>query len=283
MRHGHKIRFLHIPKSAGTSFSNCLRRIYKANRFKKNVFVFLGDLAEDSARYTNLSQAERDKLALVSGHAPLLTGIPEVDGLPTITFLRDPVARVKSLCQHISEGKVRNITPSQNIDTFLADPCNFWIENLQTRTLLGERGYGLPDIGEEAIIAQAMDVLENRLACFGITEYFDDSLLLFKHILGWNAYPVYTRLNQKSRVKQLQFTEAQIQLIRERNAIDLKVYTAALALFKSRLATHEGEITALRRGFAIRQKLFHPILGIYRLYHRLQLARSGWGQTMDAS
>ncbi|MGZ8245561.1 sulfotransferase family 2 domain-containing protein [Methylomagnum sp.] len=269
-----KIRFLHIPKSAGTSFSNCLRRLYKANRFKRNSFVFLGDFERDVQRYHALTETERSKLVFVSGHVPLMTGIQSIDGLPTITFLRDPVARVKSLCQHISEGKVWNVDANQNIDAYLADPCNIWIDNLQTRTLLGNAGYELPEASEDAIVAQALDILENRLACFGITEYFDDSLLLFKHSLGWQSYPVYTKLNQKSEHRLLQFSEAQSQAIRDRNRIDIKVYEAALRLFKSRLAADAGVIEASRKQFAIRQRIFEPILGVYQLYHKLQSRRN---------
>lgn len=269
-----KIRFLHIPKSAGTSFSNCLRRLYKANRFKRNAFVFLGDFERDLQRYNALTEAERSKLVLVSGHVPLITGIPAIDELPTITFLRDPVTRVKSLCQHISEGKVWNVDANQNMDALLNDPCNIWIDNLQTRTLLGNAGYELPNASEDAIVAQAMEVLENRLACFGITEHFDDSLLLFKHTLGWTSYPVYTKLNQKSERKLLQFSEAHIRTIRDRNTIDAKVYQGASQLFQSRLAECAEVIDKSRKAFIFRQRLFGPILGVYQIYHKLQSRRN---------
>lgn len=265
-----KIRFLHIPKSAGTSFSNCLRRLYKANRFKHNIFVFEGDFEQDMARYQTLTSEERSKLVLVSGHVPLVTGIQDIDALPTITFLRDPVERVKSLCQHISEGKVWNLDPNQNLDAYLNDPYNIWIDNLQTRTLLGQANYALPETSEASIVALAMDVLENRLACFGITEYFDDSLLLFMHRLGWRAYPIYTKLNQKSTAKLLHFTDSQLAKIRDRNKIDIQVYEAAVGLFKDRLAARADVIEASRQQFRLRQQLFGPILRVYQLYHKYQ-------------
>lgn len=271
MTHPGRIRFLHIPKSAGTSFSNCLRRIYRANRFKGNSFVFLGDFERDIQRYHKLTEAERGRLVLVSGHVPLATGIPAIDAMPTITFLRDPVARVKSLCQHISEGKVWNVDANLDLDAYLADPCNIWIEDLQIRTLLGRRGYELPDASEDEIVAQAMDILENRVACFGITEYFDDSLLLFKHALGWRQYPVYARLNEKSPRRRLRFSAAQIQRIRERNRLDARLYEAALALFQRRLAANAEALDGLRQEFALRQKVAGPFLGIYRLYHQGRL------------
>jgi hypothetical protein len=123
-------------------------------------------------------------------------------------------------------------------------------------------------LDEAAIVALAMDVLENRLAGFGLTEQFDDSLLLFKHALGWKPYPVYTRLNEKSRSRALQFSDGQIRRIREKNAIDIRLYEAASKVFRSRLAKHAGAMETLRRGFSIRQKAYAPVLGIYRLYHK---------------
>ena len=94
-----KIRFLHVPKTAGTSLTDCLNQFYK-NRH----YLFSGDLEKDKGRYQKISASKRAQISLFSGHAPRITGIPEVDILPTIAFFRDPVERVKSFCQHVSEG-----------------------------------------------------------------------------------------------------------------------------------------------------------------------------------
>lgn len=266
-----KIRFLHIPKTAGTSFSNCLRRIYKANRFKNNVFVFLGDFPQDLSRYQRLDAAERSRITVVSGHAPLVTGVTEIDRLPTLTFLRDPVERVKSACQYLSEGRTGTLPPGNfDLDGLFAEEGNLWLRNLQTRMLLGVQGYDLPAGDPRRLVEQALEVLQGRLACFGITEYFDDSLLLFQQALRWKRYPVYTKLNQRNPGKLLRFSASQLDWIREANAIDIQLYEGAVRLFHARIAASSAEIEARRRVFSIQQTLYQPLLGLYKFYHQGQ-------------
>ena len=270
-----KIRFLHIPKTAGTSFSNCLRRIYRANRLKNNVFVFLGDFQQDLARYKRLELVERSRIVLISGHAPLVTGVEEIDRMPTIAFLRDPVERIKSLCQHIAEGKTDGLSP-ENFDLAqtLKGEGNVWFQNMQARMLLGVRGYEFPPGGTDQVVQQALKVLTERLAGFGVTEFFDDSLLLFQKVLGWPNTPVYTRLNQKNPGKALLFSDRQLDLIRETNAIDIRLYDAAVRIFKERISAAATEIESRRRLFSLRQNLYQPVLSLYKLYHRGQIVLS---------
>lgn len=270
-----RIRFLHIPKTAGTSFSNCLRRIYKANRLRHNVFVFQGDLEPDLERYRQLDLERRAGITLFTGHAPLTTGAEEIDRLPTITFLRNPVERVKSFLQYAAEGKVRGVAPEKpDIDALLTR-ARFQLENFYARMLLGNRRCDGGWDGE-AMAEEALDLLANRLASFGITERFDDSLLLFQHVLDWKTSPVYTRLNEKSGRDLLSFSEAQMERIREWNSVDLRIYEGAECLFRERLETHATELEPRRRAFAIRQTLAQPFLGLYKLYHTSQtlLARN---------
>ncbi len=95
-----KIRFVHIPKTAGTAFSSLLSNVYKGNWFK-----FSGDIENDLIRFKNLNEYEKNCIIGIRGHQPLLTGVDIIDVLPTVTFLRDPVERVMSFCQLVSEGE----------------------------------------------------------------------------------------------------------------------------------------------------------------------------------
>src|SRR5262249_50440355 len=95
-----RIRFLHIPKTAGTSFFACLRLFYPGE-----TLFFADDWRKDIEWYQLLDPSHRERIALVGGHAPRITGEAGIDTLPTVTLLREPVSRVKSFCQHVSEGK----------------------------------------------------------------------------------------------------------------------------------------------------------------------------------
>ncbi len=99
------IQFLHIPKTAGSSFKYALLNVY---RFKP-YFEFDGNLEKDLIRLNSLSEKKCRKIHVVTGHAHRSTGVEWIDNMPTITFLREPVSRVKSYCRHVSEGKSKHL------------------------------------------------------------------------------------------------------------------------------------------------------------------------------
>jgi hypothetical protein len=234
-----RIRFLHIPKTAGTSFTDCLARIYPGKQF-----VFTGLLDHDLERFQAMGASKRERISLVSGHCPRITGIPEIDRLPIITLLRDPIEQVKSHCQQVSEGKNlywRELYPpgTFELDEFL-ESGHLVLSNLQTKMLLGDRGYR-PITGDTRVLAdEALHVLENDIACFGIVEEFDTSLMWFRRRLGWKQWPVYRRLNVTNQSKRLVFSRSQIAKISALNAVDIQVYQSALRLFREQTATMSG-------------------------------------------
>jgi hypothetical protein len=230
-----KIRFLHVPKTAGTTFTDCLNRFYKGRHF-----LFSGDLQKDKFRYQKISKSKQAQISMFGGHAPRITGIPEVDTLPIITFLRDPVERVKSFCQHVSEGKSRYLLkdhpPSKfNLNEFLNSNINE-LSNISSKLLLGEQKQQLPDADKNTIVETAIAVLKNDITCFGITEQFDRSLFLLHYKLGWARWPVYKKLNVKNRQKLITFMDDNIQKIRVLNEIDIEVYNKALDLFNEQFS-----------------------------------------------
>lgn len=218
------IRFLHIPKTAGTTFNNILFRAYPTH---------------DRCRLGNDVQANEScilhaasKPLLFLGHSPAITGIDAVDTAPTIIFLRDPVARVKSFCQHVYEGKSPHLLgdfppESFDLDRFL-DSGNTELSDLQTCMLIGG-GERPPDDAA----SQALQYLLQENHIFGLQEFFDESLLLMQRRFGWKD-PVYVSRNQKSVSKRLAFTDAQLEKIAQLNRQDIKLYAAALQHFRQR-------------------------------------------------
>jgi hypothetical protein len=254
-----KIRFLHVPKTAGTSLTDCLNQFYK-NRH----YLFSGDLEKDKGRYQKISASKRAQISLFSGHAPRITGIPEIDILPTITFFRDPVERVKSFCQHVSEGKSRYLLkdypPAKfSLDEFLNNDINE-LSNIHTKLLLCGQKQPLPETDPQTIVETAVNVLKKDIVCFGITEQFDRSLLLFHYKLGWKKWPVYKKLNVKNQQKLIVFTDNNIKKIRELNEIDIAVYNKALDLFTEELSSIAGTIESNWVDFQKKQRAFQPFL-----------------------
>ena len=251
-----RLRFLHIPKTAGETLTNILRRQYRGRK----IFNFTGGTASDRSRFMAMSQGERAEIALFTGHAPITTHIPEADQALMITLIRDPVSRVKSYCQYIYEGKVPALRAEYPAENFqlnkLLSSGELELSNLQTKILINDdeptSSEMLKRMSADSARDTALENLFRRVSVFGLQEHFDESLILFRKALGW-AMPTYRSYNVKDSTKRLNFTAQQIDRIRDLNAIDLEVHSAARKEFLSRikdiplLALHVWVLRVMRR------------------------------------
>ncbi|MCB1843072.1 MAG: sulfotransferase family 2 domain-containing protein [Halioglobus sp.] len=270
------LRFLHIPKTAGTSFNDCLFAQYPRAYYFRRLFVFSGDPRSDLRRLQAMPEKKRDALLLYTGHGPLNCGDESVARTPTITFLRDPVSRVVSLCQHIFEGKspeisTRRLSKPGALDAWL-DSGEPQLSNMYARALLGDLDYRIPGGTDAQLAERSIDILENSLQAFGLTENFDLSLLVFRQALGWRCMPRYRRRNTRGR-ERLRFTDRQLERIAELNSIDQRIYTAAVAVFQQRVAHYLGD--SLPSPETLRHTLTRPSLRLAALEAARVLARRG--------
>jgi hypothetical protein len=261
-----RIRFLHIPKTAGVSFSRLLSRFYKGEQF-----LFKGKTVEDLERYHKLDGAKRARIVFFTGHSPLITGEQEIDSIPTITMLRNPVERAKSYCQHVREGKsvelVERFPPDKfDLDEFLSSGDR-QLQNLHARYLLGNIHYDIPDEDLDVLVGRAIDILVHRIKCFGIVEHFDESLLLFRRELGW-PWPFYRRYNTKNLSKLLSFSEDHLAELRKLNYIDIQIYEAARKIFVGQIQENSDYLQDNLEQFRSRQNLYARVPDIGYLFTR---------------
>jgi hypothetical protein len=232
-----KTRYLHIPKSGGTTFAEILARQY----YGKGQFTFNGDIYDDIERFCALSQKERSNIELFCGHAPIETCIPEANSCNIITILREPVSRIISFCHHVFEGKSSYLQSDFppglfSLDDFLRSG-NEELSNLLTKMLINsgccESSYLLYSMTPPQARDLAVKNLINRICCFGILENFEESLRLFATRLKWRLPSLLFKIrNVKDNRQQIQFTYEHIELIKKMNAIDIEVYKIAMAKFK---------------------------------------------------
>ncbi len=219
------------------TFTNLLMRNYW---FSWN-FRFTGDISNDIARYHRLPKNRRRRIRLFTGHAPFFTGLPDADLLPIITLLRDPVKRVMSYCQHVSEGKSPYLRDQFHPDHFDLDRFlesnNYELENLQTKMLLGRQDSHkhMPTTRSFADMPElALEVLFRQVECFGIQEFFDESVLLFAKHFTWRT-PYYLRINEAKASRRLTWSQGQIEKVRTMNGLDIEVYRKAREEFLKRI------------------------------------------------
>lgn len=243
------LRFLHIPKCGGQTFNYVLSRQYD----RKHTFAFSGDAKGDLARYGQLDHLH-GSFELFRGHAPIETEVAEANAAVTITMFRDPVSRVKSFCQHVSEGKSAHLFEQSFLDAFDLDAfLESGVEelsNLQTKMMINTgscHGSELIDaLGDTAAVDLAIRNLHERVVVFGLVERYDESLIHFAEFLGWSL-PAYARKNTKSPTKRLSFDARHLEKIRELNRADIALYERVKSIYQDRYEMNPQKIKQLRR------------------------------------
>jgi hypothetical protein len=238
--------FVHIDKTGGRTVRAVLRRSFGAGHcdirtpygrrvgdsLDRSVYVTAADLRRVRWIYRDLRS--------IGGHnvrpcSDLHEACPEIRYL---TFLRDPVGR------YLSHFKNRSATYDRaDFEQWAArEP----LHNYQTRMLAGEPN-----------LARALDILSSRIGFVGISESFDESLLLLGQWVDDPAYdPAYrpvNRLADKSRprdeVRQstdLSYLESPAirARLQEINALDQQLYEQAVKMFERQRAAYRGDLAA---------------------------------------
>ena len=186
--------FQHLPKTGGITFSLIVARKFgkgdvfhiRNPQFSKAPFFSssYGPLEEFAA----LSVSERSGFKCVLGH--MRFGIHEhVPGKSMyVTMLRDPLERVLSHHGQYNAMVCNNEigdTGVVSLEEYLQlKPAAF--KNHQTRFLVNG---GFEEMTDTEKFQRAKSNLERYYALVGVTERFDESMLVMNKLMGWSATP----------------------------------------------------------------------------------------------
>jgi hypothetical protein len=252
--------FVHVPKTAGSTLRSVLNMNEPGPRSRALGNVFKGGGGIDRTVMARMQKGEGPDLAgvgIVRGHFPL--GIREFlpDHLPKrrelqcFTFLRDPVERILSHYYAIRDrregedeaGKyaLSALPPEPTLDDALA--AGYVHDNLHTRMLCGDpEPFG--EVTEE-MLAAAKRNLSEELVVFGLTERFDESLVLAKRRLDLRA--ILYRSSGRVNPERPRGDEVPAELRRtaeSANRYDIELYRHAKELFESELESRDLEFEA---------------------------------------
>ena len=147
-----------------------------------------------------------------------------------LTYLRNPVERVASLYHH----RVRNHGLRTDLAAYMKRGIDPQVINEQTRRLAGVSvGTEIPFDCDGRHLEEAKSNL--RESIFGLTEHFDQSLLLIRRALGWTNV-LYTPTNVRPSAQNTHLDTAARAAIEERNELDIELYRFASALMAERVA-----------------------------------------------
>ncbi|BBM72334.1 sulfotransferase family 2 domain-containing protein [Rhodothermus marinus] len=226
--------FVHVPKTAGTSF---LYRVVYPNFAPEEI---LGGV-----RIRTFREALQPVHRFAHGHVAY--GLHWLTTRPVVylTFLRHPVDRAISHYYFIRQcdpQKCRHnryeAAMSMDLVTFYRQPP---FQNEMTMMLAGipwhklQRYITHPTFGRWAL-QRACYNLQNRFACFGLQERFEESLQLLAHTFGWKILPKDVRAKQtRSRPRLEEVPPAIYRTLAELNELDMILYRFARRLFNERV------------------------------------------------
>jgi hypothetical protein len=212
---------MHIPKTGGLT----LRRILDLQYSKQERYRF------PKKNPNQIYELTKDKLNSINclyGHFKFGIHPPLTKPFTYITLLRDPIERVISTYYFILQNpknRMYNTVKKMTFEEFVASN-HTPISNHQTRFVSGKN---IPDL------ELAKKNLEKHFALVGITEMYAESIFMMSKQLGWQNVQ-YTKQNvTKHRLKQNDFSQETIQLIRNKNGLDLKLYAFAKTLLQKQI------------------------------------------------
>jgi len=192
--------FVHIPKTGGLTLAEIIRRQYPSDSTTWMSF----QKPDQVSAFLKKSPEEKADIKCVMGHFPFgfhshLPG-PSV----YVTLLREPVARLISECRYIQRrpGEGPWWPPKEalkSLDAYLDYRIATRAVNVQTRLISGH----FPKVGApppfDPLPANALDEakrnLKEHFAVVGVTDRFDEALLLMKKRIGWAKSISYARRN----------------------------------------------------------------------------------------
>lgn len=230
--------FSHIPKTAGTSLNYLLRRYYGPKLLavdprKKGAYTQL-DLKKDLKLFKNIQ--------CITSHR-LKPFMPFDQELQWFTFMRNPEKRFISQYIHQQTGKVEQY----KMDIF-AWSKKFKRSNWHTKWIAGEED-----------LEAAKQIIEEKNIFVGLTERFDESILLMKKALNMEGadlrYGSRRMVVRNTTIKDeiINNYDKYKELILEQNEKDIALYNyvsdhvfskSVEAYGKEQLATDLSELQA---------------------------------------
>jgi hypothetical protein len=221
-----RLFFLHIPKSAGTTFNYILsREVSFFSRYKidgrKNV--------ESIKKLKGYPEWRKNRLDVVNGHYPygLHKLFTDKRCFSYIAFMRDPTSRIvshynyaKNSPEHYLYEKINNNKIS--LYDYISSPITHEVDNGQLRLLFGDDGN--VEIGgcTDEMLNVVKETINQDFPVVGVSELYSKSILLFKDVYNFNGNVNFFSANQSKNPKEMD--PKIVKLVRKKCKLEYELY-----------------------------------------------------------
>jgi hypothetical protein len=238
---GSTLLFMHQMKSGGVT----LRRIIEDQYNQKKIYRIDGKRFRKSVEsFIDLPAHERKQFQVITGH--MFFGLHRFVRRPCkyITMLRHPIDRVISLYYYQLRPQHKfHIPPSMSLIDYLEQGVAVNADNGMTRFIAGKDSTDVP-YGQCAneLLDRAVANVKDHFLAIGLTERFDESLVLFKRALKWEKMPYYhNKLNiNPLKPQHIQLTNEALAAIKKYNRLDLQLYEYADRWFEALISQQDS-------------------------------------------
>jgi len=232
-----------MPKAAGCTLQRIIDRQYSGHKTFDIDGNGIAGVQASIDRLRSLSEAERAAIRCVKGHIPFGVGQWLKSPVQYISMLREPVARAVSdynfalsTPEHTLYREVNE--KGTSLLQYVEMRAQAGLANLYTRMLSGCVNW------ENLMLSGTLpqDALEiakgnvRKCAAVGITERFDESILLFRKKLGWSScHYVRENVTPSIRVNRNQVSRDVEKAIEEYYLLDMELYKYCLEIFEENI------------------------------------------------